>query len=134
MRPTSNARLVALLRQLAQSGSAAAFDELRDFAHRGESAAQFGLGDIYERGNGGVPDLAQARLWYRRAAAQGDGAALIRLGRLSLKAPDPTDASRLTAAHAAQERDANAGDAAAQAWMGDWCRLGLSGAADFAAA
>jgi len=134
MRPTSNARLVALLRQLAQSGSAAAFDELRDFAHRGESAAQFGLGDLYERGNGGVPDLAQARLWYRRAAAQGDGAALIRLGRLSLQAPDPTDASKLTAAHAAQERDANAGDAAAQAWMGDWCRLGLSGAADFAAA
>ncbi|GHU35284.1 hypothetical protein AGMMS50256_30210 [Betaproteobacteria bacterium] len=62
------------------------FDEARALARFREAAAQgnadalYMLGVMYEEGQGGLtPDKAQAREWYRRAAALGH--ALAKLGR-----------------------------------------------------
>jgi hypothetical protein len=51
-------------------------------AERGDPAAQYYLGEIYERGLGDPPDFARAAEWYRRAAEQGDRRAAANLARL----------------------------------------------------
>jgi TPR repeat protein len=45
--------------------------ELRAKAERGDAAAQFKLGECYERTNGVPGDLAEAVKWYHKAAVQG---------------------------------------------------------------
>ncbi len=49
----------------------------------GDSKAQLYVGELMERGaDGGAPDYAMAKLWYERAADQGEAAAMFNLGRL----------------------------------------------------
>jgi TPR repeat protein len=50
---------------------AAALAEWRPLAWQGNAAAQFGIGTMYEKGQGVPADPAQAAGWYRRAAEQG---------------------------------------------------------------
>ncbi|MEM9555364.1 MAG: caspase family protein [Acidobacteriota bacterium] len=51
-------------------------------AEAGDAEAQFYVGQIYEKGLGAAPDLAQAALWYRKAAEQGDAPSAVALGYL----------------------------------------------------
>jgi hypothetical protein len=51
-------------------------------AEEGDPAAQYYVGEIYERGLGTDPDYAQAAEWYRRSAEQGHARAQTNLGFL----------------------------------------------------
>jgi len=51
-------------------------------AKKGDAEAQVVLGEIYEKGLGGLTDPALAAQWYRKAAAQGSSRAQINLGHL----------------------------------------------------
>ena len=51
-------------------------------AEEGDPKAQTYVGEIYEKGPGGVPDHAAAAQWYRLAADQGYAPAQINLGQL----------------------------------------------------
>ena len=55
---------------------------LRPLADRGNAAAQFGLGAMYDLGQGVSQDSAQAVSWYRKAADQGDATAQYFLGTM----------------------------------------------------
>ena len=50
--------------------------ELKKKAEQGDVVAQFSLGDMYSYGQGVPQDAAEAARWYRRAAEQGNGAAV----------------------------------------------------------
>ncbi len=52
----------------------------RPLAEQGDANAQFGLGIMYESGQGVPGDYAEAMKWYRRAADQGHAFAKISLG------------------------------------------------------
>ena len=52
---------------------------LTPLARFGEVSAQSRLGEIYERGKGVAPDLAEALKWYRLAADQGDFVARLKV-------------------------------------------------------
>ena len=56
--------------------------EWQSLAERGDPQAQFNLGLLCARGQGGSRDYAQAAEWYRKAAAQGVAAAAFSLGVL----------------------------------------------------
>lgn len=57
--------------------------ELKSAAKEGNIVAQFNLGWMYAKGQGGVPrDYAEAAKWYRRAAEQGDTWAQNNLGEM----------------------------------------------------
>ena len=65
----------------AQTGDyATALREWAPLAERGDAAAQFNLGLMYENGRGVPQDYAQAVTWYKRAAEQGDAIAQTNLG------------------------------------------------------
>jgi len=49
--------------------------DTRAAAERGNAAAQYNLGVMYEDGRGVTRDDAQAAAWYRKAADQGDAVA-----------------------------------------------------------
>jgi len=51
---------------------ASALRLFRPLIDQGNAAAQFGLGAMYEFGNGVLQDYAEAVKWYRRAADQDD--------------------------------------------------------------
>lgn len=51
-------------------------------AEKGDRAAQFNLGLIYESGNAGSPDMTTAVKWYKKSAAQHFPKAHHNLGRL----------------------------------------------------
>ena len=51
-------------------------------AERGVPAAQFGVGVLYEEGNGVPRDYAEAERWYRRAAGRGYAKAQYNQGKL----------------------------------------------------
>ncbi len=51
-------------------------------AQQGDARAQVVVGEIYEKGLGGLSDPALAAQWYRKAADQGDSSAQINLGHL----------------------------------------------------
>jgi len=58
-------------------------DEIAEYtaaAEQGNAAAQYNLGNIYERGLGVPEDDATAVKWYRKAAEQGDADAQYNLG------------------------------------------------------
>lgn len=62
---------------------AAALNTIKNAAQAGDSAVQFALAQMYDRGSTGVPrDYVQAAAWYRKAAEQGHGEAQIGLGKL----------------------------------------------------
>ena len=50
---------------------ATAFREWRPLAEQGDSQSQYNLGWLYFYGRGVPKDYAQARQWYKKAAAQG---------------------------------------------------------------
>jgi len=54
----------------------------RKSADRGDAAAQFLLGNMYNEGRGVPQDYATAVSWYRKAADQGDAWAQLNLGAL----------------------------------------------------
>lgn len=60
---------------------AAAVVEWRPLAEAGDSASQFNLGVLYERGLGVGQDHSQARRWYQSAADQRNAPAHVSLGR-----------------------------------------------------
>ena len=95
--PRSAAETTAVLKQLADTGNAAAEYELasryaegrgttRDFttaatlfekaARQGLVPAQYKLASLYEKGNGVASDSAKARAWYLRAAESGNPRAM----------------------------------------------------------
>jgi len=51
-------------------------------AEAGEAEAQVNVGEIFERGLGGVPNYEAAKIWYEKAAAQGNTRAQFNLGTL----------------------------------------------------
>lgn len=81
-------------------------------AAAGDADAQYLLGERYERGVAGAPDMAQAAHWYAKAAAQGHAEAQFKLGTIySRGAAVAADAS---VAAAWYEKAAVQGLAAAQ--------------------
>ena len=61
---------------------AAALREWRPLAERGDAWAQYGLGVMYDNGEGVPRDYAEAATWFRRAADQGHADAKAALQRL----------------------------------------------------
>lgn len=61
---------------------AAALDAWLPLAEQGNSAAQFNVGVLYEKGLGVAQDLSAAARWYRKAAEQGDVEAQYDVARL----------------------------------------------------
>ena len=59
---------------------ARAYKEIKPLAEKGDIAAQFYLGVMYDFGRGVSQDYVQAMKWYRRAAEQGDAEAQFELG------------------------------------------------------
>ena len=57
-----------------------ALREWRPLADQGDAFAQFGLGEMYSRGQGVAQDDAEALKWYRKAADQGDAVGQFILG------------------------------------------------------
>lgn len=57
------------------------FHQYKQSAERGESAAQYAMGEIYARGKGVRQNYVEALKWYRRAAEQGHAGAEFMLGR-----------------------------------------------------
>jgi len=51
-------------------------------AKQGNVEAQVNLGEIYEKGLGGLADPAMAALWYKKAAVKGNSRAQVNLGHL----------------------------------------------------
>jgi TPR repeat protein len=56
-------------------------------ADQGLPSSECDLGVMYETGLGVPKDVAQALVWYRRAARQGDARAQAALNRLSVTGP-----------------------------------------------
>ena len=59
-----------------------ALREWRHFAERGDSDAQYNLGQMYRQGEGVSKDYAEAARWYRLSAVQGDSDAQFVLGAM----------------------------------------------------
>jgi TPR repeat protein len=112
---------------------AAAADWLRQAASRGHVDAFYNLGSLYRLGQGVPRDSREAARWYQEAAERGNSEAAFQLGILHAE-HDGDEPPDFGAARAWIERAAAAGHAAALAWMGDCCRLGLVGPPDFAEA
>jgi len=63
------------------SESSALFYHYKQLAERGESVAQYALGEIYAQGMGVPQNYDEALTWYRKAAEQGHAGAEFMLGR-----------------------------------------------------
>jgi TPR repeat protein len=63
-----------------RSMTSSGLSELEAFAAQGIAEAQFLLGRIYEAGRAKEHDVVQAAYWYEKAAEQGHGDSLVRLG------------------------------------------------------
>ncbi len=131
--PSTNPRVAELERSLAQAWSPQAFEALKALAEQGDSAAQYWLGRQYET-VAAVTSTAAAAQWYRASASQGQWAALLRGARLARAAHPTGPLEDVTIIRPAIEAKAAAGDVNAEAWMGDFCRWGLGGEPDSAAA
>ena len=67
--------------------------EMYDLAENGDVHAQFILGNLYSKGQGGLPKSAKlARQWFEAAARNGYGYAFVRLAALEKHAKDPVNA------------------------------------------
>jgi membrane associated rhomboid family serine protease len=78
-------RLRAAAAQQARGEYAKGHGEIEALAARGNARAMLALGEIYERGQSVVRDLAQATHWYEQAAKRNNPEALYRLGLMSLE-------------------------------------------------
>jgi TPR repeat protein len=68
-------------------------DEMIDLAKQGDVRAQFILGDMYQKGKGGlVQDAREARRWFGESAVHGYSQSFIRLAALSKHAGKPVEA------------------------------------------
>ena len=65
---------------LAAKDYTAALKELQPLATKGDAAAQFQLGELYDQGTGVPLDEKKALSWYRKAAVQGYAQAQYMLG------------------------------------------------------
>ncbi len=70
------------MRQLRDHDSRGAFKLMREAATLGNRRAQYQLGLLYARGEGGGRDLKKARRWLQKAAMQGHPKAQFYLGRM----------------------------------------------------
>ena len=99
-------------------------DEMIQMAETGDTRAQFILGDLYSKGQGGLPkDLKTARAYFERSARHGENFSFIRLAALAKREKNAKEAymwytlaaDRLSYGparkHALTARDALAGDA-----------------------
>ena len=75
-------RLLCVLGLLMFVSCAKSLDETRKKAEKGDAAAQFNLGVMYQNGEGVSKDNVEAVKWYRKAAEQGDDYALVNLGAM----------------------------------------------------
>jgi uncharacterized protein len=89
---TPEGRLAAVEAELSKGWSYAAYDTLRRMAEEGEPGAQYRLGQMFERAEGVIQNLADAVYWYRLAAEQGHLASEARLGLIFFVDP-PAPAS-----------------------------------------
>ena len=64
---------------------ATALSRWHRLAEQGDAEAQFHLGVMYESGQGGLRNDAEAIKWYRKAAEQGDAVAQFNLGIMYAK-------------------------------------------------
>ena len=64
---------------------ATALKIIRPFAEQGDADAQFGLGYMYDEGQGVPQDDAEAAKWYLKAAEQGNAGAQYNLGFMHAK-------------------------------------------------
>nr|MBP7065567.1 SEL1-like repeat protein [Ferrovibrio sp.] len=87
--------------------------DLQSRAEAGDAEAQYRLGLDYQLGLGGPRDLAAARAWFGRAAAQGHAKGLGALGYMLLSGSG--GAADLAGAEAALRRAAGLGEASAMA-------------------
>ena len=101
--------------------------KLQTQAEHGDASAQYRLGQHYAA----AQNLAEAKKWYEKAAAQGYAEAAYKLGRLYDDAHDRNKAGQYyETARRQWEKAATAGDADAQYQLGVLCREGLGIAAD----
>ena len=83
---------------------------------QGDANAQFNLGVMYEKGQGGRQDYTKAREWYEKAAAQGNADAQYNLGCMHLAGQGAcSDAAK---ARELFKKAAVQGDARAQYFLG----------------
>jgi TPR repeat protein len=94
-RRTPEEQLAAIEVDLAQSWSYLAYDRLRQMAGNGHPAARYRLGQMFERAEGVIQNLADAVYWYSLAAQQGYVPAQARLGLIYFI--DPPAAASLSA-------------------------------------
>ena len=70
-----------------------AMSDMTDLANQGDVRAMFILGDMYEKGKGGLPkDLVQARHWFEESGMHGYGQSFIRLAAIAKHANNTTEA------------------------------------------
>ena len=101
--------------------------KLQTQAEHGDASAQYRLGQHYAA----AQNLAEAKKWYEKAAAQGYAEAAYKLGRLYDDAHDRNKAGQYyETARRQWEKAATAGDADAQYQLGVLYREGLGIAAD----
>ncbi|MEK7207623.1 MAG: tetratricopeptide repeat protein [Pseudomonadota bacterium] len=81
------------------------FQQQTAIANKGDPAAQYHLGEMYEKALGTERDLDQARLWYTRAAEKGERQAKARLAILDREKTRERDAAERARA---QQRSAEA--------------------------
>ena len=105
------------------------FNQYMQSAERGESAAQYALGEIYARGIGVPQNYDEALRWYRRAAEQGHAGAEFKMGRSYAKgfgvARDKVEAVNW------YRKAADQGHAKAQYMIAMMYTLGLVGPRDY---
>lgn len=83
VQPNDPVQLTELGQKLARQGKGReAFEAFQKAANLNYAPAQYHLAGCYERGYGTAADLSNAKLWYHRAAAQGNTAAQDRLKQL----------------------------------------------------
>lgn len=85
MMPQANAGLNEGFAALKKGDYATARHEWRPLAVRGNMDAQFGMGVMYNAGQGVEQDFREAAKWYRLAAAQGHAEAQFNLDRMNAK-------------------------------------------------
>ncbi len=68
-------------------------DEMIDLAKQGDARAQFILGDMYEKGKGGLEkDMKESRHWFEESAVHGYSHSFIRLAALAKHEDNPVEA------------------------------------------
>lgn len=113
-------------------GDALALQQLQASAQGGDVKAQFGLAQMYLRGDGAPKDAASALLWYRRAAEQGNPGAAFGLGSMYLSGQGAP--RNLTQAMTWFRKSADQGYASAQVALGRMYVAGRGAPRDFPAA